>query len=48
MRAKRSMIIPAVAFTALAGEQEHERCLAAGFQAHVAKPATDEALLDAV
>jgi CheY-like chemotaxis protein len=48
MRAKRSMIIPAVAFTALAGEQERERCLAAGFQAHVAKPATDEALLDAV
>jgi two-component system CheB/CheR fusion protein len=44
----RSGGIPAVAFTALAGEQERERCLAAGFQAHLAKPATDAALLDAV
>jgi two-component system CheB/CheR fusion protein len=40
--------IPAIAFTALAGEEERERCLAAGFQAHLAKPATDEALLGAV
>jgi two-component system CheB/CheR fusion protein len=40
--------IPAVAFTALAGERERERSLAAGFQAHLAKPATDDALLDAV
>jgi two-component system CheB/CheR fusion protein len=40
--------IPAVAFTALAGERERERCLAAGFQAHLAKPATRDAVLGAV
>jgi CheY-like chemotaxis protein len=34
--------IPAVAFTALAGERERERCLAAGFQAHLVKPATQD------
>ena len=39
---------PAVAFTALAGERERERCLAAGFQAHLAKPATRAAVLAAV
>jgi len=40
--------IPAAAFTALAGEQDRERCLAAGFQAHLAKPATRDAVLGAV
>jgi two-component system CheB/CheR fusion protein len=39
---------PAVAFTALAGEREREQCLAAGFQAHLAKPATRDAVLGAV
>ncbi len=40
--------IPAVAFTALVGEGERERCLAAGFQAHLAKPVTRDAVLGAV
>ncbi len=40
--------IPVVAFTALAGMQERERCLAAGFQAHLAKPATQDAVVAAV
>lgn len=39
---------PAMAFTALAGERERERCLAAGFQAYVTKPATRDAVLGAV
>ncbi len=37
--------IPAIAFTALAGDGERDRCLAAGFQAHLAKPASGAALL---
>ncbi len=40
--------IPAVAFTALAGERERERCLAAGFQAHLPKPASIDAVVGSV
>jgi two-component system CheB/CheR fusion protein len=40
--------IPAVAFTALVRALDRERCLAAGFQAHLAKPATRDALVAAV
>jgi two-component system CheB/CheR fusion protein len=40
--------ISALAFTAVAGEGERERCLAAGFQAHLTKPASRDALVGAV
>ena len=40
--------LPAIALTAFAGEADHTRAIQAGFDAHVAKPATHEALVDAV
>jgi two-component system CheB/CheR fusion protein len=44
---QRSMV-PAIALTAYAGEQDRQRALASGFQMHIAKPANAEALVHAV
>ncbi|WP_427162403.1 PAS domain S-box protein [Aliinostoc sp. HNIBRCY26] len=40
--------IPAIALTAYAGEANHRQILAAGFQAHLAKPIEPQQLLDAI
>lgn len=40
--------IPAIALTAYAAEEDHERTLAAGFQLHLAKPVEPEELAQAV
>ncbi|MFP7721427.1 ATP-binding protein [Lysobacter sp. A3-1-A15] len=40
--------LPAIALTAFAGEADRERAIDAGYNAHVAKPATHEALVSAV
>lgn len=41
-------ILPAIAWTGFASEQDRNRLLSAGFQAHVAKPAEPETFLAAV
>ncbi|HYB94012.1 MAG TPA: PAS domain-containing protein [Vicinamibacterales bacterium] len=40
--------VPALAVTAYAGAQDHERALAAGFQAHLGKPIVPHQLIDTV
>ncbi|HYE89219.1 MAG TPA: ATP-binding protein [Vicinamibacterales bacterium] len=40
--------VPAVAVTAYAGAQDHERALAAGFQAHLGKPIAPDQLIETV
>ena len=48
LRAEDGGRTPAAAFTAFARGEDRERALAAGFQAHVIKPAEPAALVDAV
>ncbi len=40
--------VPAIALTAFAGEEDIQRALSAGFQAHVAKPVNNEKLLSVI
>jgi PAS domain S-box-containing protein len=40
--------IPAIALTAYAGEINHQKALAAGFQRHISKPVEPEALIGAI
>jgi CheY-like chemotaxis protein len=40
--------IPALALTALAGEEDHQRALSAGFQMHLAKPVDIDRLTKSV
>jgi CheY-like chemotaxis protein len=40
--------VPAAAFTAYAGRDDSERALSAGYQLHLAKPVTPDALVAAV
>jgi CheY-like chemotaxis protein/anti-sigma regulatory factor (Ser/Thr protein kinase) len=40
--------IPAIAMTAYAREEDHQRCLAAGFQQHISKPIDVDRLVQAV
>jgi two-component system CheB/CheR fusion protein len=40
--------VPAIALTALAGDEDRRRALAAGFQAHLAKPADIDRILSAL
>jgi len=40
--------VPAIALTALAGEDDRQRALDAGFQMHLAKPVEIDVLLEAV
>ena len=40
--------MPAAAFTAYAGRDDSERALSAGYQLHLAKPVTPDALVAAV
>jgi two-component system, chemotaxis family, CheB/CheR fusion protein len=44
----RGGAVPVVAFTAVAGGAERRRCLAAGFQAHLSKPASRAEVLEAL
>jgi two-component system CheB/CheR fusion protein len=45
---EESANIPALALTALAGDEDRERALASGFQIHLAKPVDIDCLTDAV
>ena len=48
MAAGNGGAIPALALTAYAREEDRQRCLSAGFEAHLAKPVDPSELLGAV
>ena len=48
LKSKRAKEIPAVALTAYVNQQEKARALAAGFQAHLAKPVEPRALVNLI
>lgn len=48
LEAKQGRFIPAVALTAYAREEDRERSLAAGFQAHLAKPVEPSTLVSVI
>jgi CheY-like chemotaxis protein len=45
---QRNLDIPAIALTAYAGEVNHAKSLAAGFQKHLAKPVEANQLIEAI
>jgi len=47
-RSKRAKGIPAIALTAYATREDHDRALAAGFQMHVTKPIEPETLVRSI